>query len=83
MYYETYRRDVMKLGFPADVAGLRLVASLCSVDVFGMHVQFMEHPSGQSPRGYFAIELRSTCLTFPGDSGGPVLWFDSKMVLTQ
>ncbi len=78
MYYETYRRDVMKLGFPADVAGLRLVASLCGVDVFGMHVQFMEHPSGQSPRGYFAIELRSTCLTFPGDSGGPVLWFDSK-----
>jgi V8-like Glu-specific endopeptidase len=78
MYYETYERDVMKLGFPADVAGLRLVASLCSIDIFGTHVHFMAHPSGHSPRGYFAIELRSACLTFPGDSGGPVLWFDSK-----
>uniref|UniRef100_UPI003F4943FC trypsin-like serine peptidase n=1 Tax=Cupriavidus yeoncheonensis TaxID=1462994 RepID=UPI003F4943FC len=78
MYYDTYRRDVMKLGFPADVAGSRLVASLCSSDVSGMHVQFMTYPPGRSPRGYFAIELRLACLTFPGDSGGPVLWFDSK-----
>jgi len=78
MYYETYRRDVMTLGFPADVAGLRLVASLCSTDVFGVHVQFMAYPSGRSPGGYFAIELSLACLTFPGDSGGPVLWFDSR-----